>query len=76
MAFAMAGVPRYPKISVEIQSDNPLALVAAVREALRLAHVQRAEISRFSDQAFACRSSREMRRICEEWVRLEARPRN
>lgn len=69
--MAMASLPRYPKICVEIDSRNPLALVAAVREALRLAHVQRSEISRFSDEAFASDSPREVKKVCRQWVRLE-----
>lgn len=76
MPIAMASQPRYPKISVGIESKNPLALVAAVREAMRLAHVQRSEISSFSDQAFAGDSFKEVRQICEEWVCLERKERN
>lgn len=73
MSMAMASLPRYPKICVEIESQNPLALVAAVREALRLAHVQRSEISRFSDEAFASESLREIKKVCRQWVRLESK---
>lgn len=76
MPIAMASQPRYPKISVEIESQNPLALVAAVREAMRLAHIQRSEISRFSDEAFATDSPRGIKRICERWVSLQGRRRN
>ena len=71
MPMAMATEPRYPKIFVEIESRNPLALVAAVREALRLAHVQRSEISEFSDEAFASDSPKDVTQVCKEWVRLE-----
>lgn len=72
MSMAMASLPRYPKICVEIESQNPLALVAAVREALRLAHVRRSEINRFSDEAFASDSPREVEKVCKQWVRLES----
>jgi len=72
MSMAMASLPRYPKIWVEIESQNPLALVAAVREALRLAHVQSSEISRFSDEAFASESPRDVKKVCKQWVRLES----
>jgi len=74
--MAMANVPRYPKIWVEIESENPLALVAAVREALRLAHVRRSEISEFSDEAFSTESAKEIAKVCKEWVHLEAKERN
>ena len=73
MTMAMASEPRYPKIFVEIDSQNPYALVAAVREALRLAHVKRSEISEFSDEAFSTDSPREVAKICKEWVRVESK---
>lgn len=76
MPIAMASQPRYPKISVEIESKNPLALVAAVREAMRLAHIQRSEISRFSDEAFAKDTSKGVKQICAKWVCLEGKGRN
>ena len=73
MPMAMASEPRYPKIFIEIESRNPLALVAAVREALRLAHVQRSEISEFSDEAFSSDSAKDVTQVCKEWVNLEAK---
>jgi len=73
MPMAMASEPRYPKIFVEVESKNPLALVAAVREALRLAHVRRSEISEFSDEAFASDSPKDVTQVCKEWVRLEGK---
>lgn len=60
--------PRYPEICVELHSHNPLALVAAVREALRLAHVETSEISRFSDQALTAPEPRRVREVCRSWV--------
>lgn len=76
MSMAMASEPRYPKIFVEIESQNPLALVAAVREALRLAHVRRSEISEFSNEAFSTDSPKKVEEVCKEWVYLEAKDRN
>ena len=73
MPMAMASEPRYPEIFIEIESRNPLALVAAVREALRLAHVQRSEISEFSDEAFSSDSAKDVTQVCKEWVNLEAK---
>ena len=60
--------PRYPAICVESHSHNPLALVAAVREAMRLAHVENSEISRFSDQALTAPEPRGVREVCRNWV--------
>ena len=76
MPMAMASEPRYPKIFVEIESRNPLALVAAVREALRLARVKRSEISAFSNEAFSTDSPKGVTQVCQEWVQLKGRPRN
>lgn len=76
MSMAMASEPRYPKIFVETDSKNPLALVAAVREALRLARVQRSEISEFSDEAFASDSPQDVTEVCKEWVRLASKKLN
>jgi hypothetical protein len=63
--------PRYPEICVESHSHNPLALVAAVREALRLARVETSEISQFSDQALTTREPRRVREVCRSWVILD-----
>ena len=76
MPIAMASQPRYPEISVEIESKNPLALVAAVREAMRLAHVQHAEISQFSDEALARDFPQGVKQTCAKWVCLEGKGRN
>ena len=76
MPIAMANEPRYPEILVEVKSPNPLALVAAVREALRLAHVQRSEISEFSNEVFATDSPQKVQQICREWVTLQAKTRH
>ena len=76
MASFMAGQPRYPEIRVQVESQNPLALVAAVREALRLARVQRSEISEFSDEAFASDSPQDVAEVCKEWVRLASKKLN
>ena len=60
--------PRYPQIHVEVRSPNPLALVAAVRYALRRAKVERSEIRRFTNEAFAFAGRIPARRICARWV--------
>lgn len=62
--------PRYPEICVESHSHNPLALVAAVREAMRLAHIETSEISRFSDQALTAPEPQRIREVCGKWVIL------
>jgi hypothetical protein len=62
----------YPEIRVSVRSRNPLALVAAVREELRRARVERAEIQRFSDQALTSKDRKNVRRVCQEWVTVDA----
>ena len=64
--------PRYPQIEVCTRSANPLALVAAVRQALRQAHVGRKEIRQFSSEALTARDPRRSRRICGHWVNVAA----
>ena len=61
-------MPRYPQIQVTIHSRNPLALVGAVRLALRRAGIDSDEIHCFSDQAMASASTGGLRRVCEDWV--------
>lgn len=62
---------RYPKIRVRTDSENPLALVAAVREELRLAKVEASEIYRFSEQALSEKRAEAIRAVCRAWVVLE-----
>ncbi|MFQ5350647.1 MAG: hypothetical protein ACE5EG_09420 [Thermoanaerobaculia bacterium] len=60
--------PRYPELRVSIRSRNPLALVAAVREELRLAGAGHGDISRFTDQALARPDRRHVLAVAEEWI--------
>lgn len=66
----MTGRPqaRYPDLRVSIRSHNPLALVAAVREELRLAGAAHAEIARFTDQALTRRDEAHVVAVAREWV--------
>lgn len=70
------GIPRYPGIRVRVRSENPMALVAAVRQALRHARVGRSEVSRFSCQAFDHLCPEELAKVCREWVRLDEQTRH
>ena len=60
--------PRYPELRVSIRSHNPLALVAAVREELRLAGAERRDISDFTDQALSRPSESHVLEVAERWV--------
>jgi hypothetical protein len=52
-----------------VQSPNPLALIAAVREELRRSGAGPGEVERFSDAAMAVApSAKRLRRVCREWV--------
>lgn len=68
MFIPVTDAPRYPQIQVRIASSNPLALVAAVRFALRQAHVDPGEIQRFSHEALALSGGNARRRVCARWV--------
>ena len=60
--------PHYPELRVSIRSQNPLALVAAVREELRLAGAGHGAIDRFTDQALARPDAPHVREVVEEWI--------
>ena len=61
---------RHPDIRVNLESHNPYALVAAVREQLRLARVSREEIRQFSDEALSQPDPLGIQRVCQEWVEV------
>ena len=61
---------RHPEIQVTLESDNPFALVAAVREELRRARVDREEIRRLSDEALSQPDPLGIRQVCRKWVEL------
>ena len=63
-----AGEPRYPGVEVSTRSENPIALIAAVRQALRQARVERDEIGRFSDLAFGSADPAKRLAVCSSWV--------
>ena len=60
--------PRYPELRVSIRSRNPLALVAAVREELRLAGAGHDDVARFTDQALARADAPHVLEVAEEWI--------
>ena len=66
--------PRYPELRVSIRSHNPMALVAAVREEMRLAGAERREIAHFTSQALARPDESHVVRVARRWVgAVEAR---
>ena len=64
-------VPRYPEIHVRLHSRNPYALISAVRQALRRAQVDAAEIFRFTEEALESDESRQMRKVCTSWADVQ-----
>jgi len=60
--------PRYPELHVSTRSHNPLALVAAVREELRLARAGRDDIARFTDQALEKPDAPHVRAVAKRWI--------
>lgn len=64
--------PRYPGIRVSLKTRNSLAVVAAIRHALRQAGASAEEIDRFSRQALTTEGSDERLRVCLEWADVEA----
>ena len=63
--------PRYPEIHVRLHSRNPYASISAVRQALRRAHVDAAEIFRFTEEALESEEARRMREVCTNWADVQ-----
>ena len=63
--------PRYPDIRVSLRSNNPFALVSAVRQALRKSHVDPGVIHRFTAEAMADDEPQRMRQVCLDWAEVE-----
>ena len=63
--------PRYPDIRVRLRSNNPFALVSAVRLALRTSHFDPLEIHRFTEEALAEDEPQRMRQVCSDWAKVE-----
>ena len=64
-------MPRYPDIHVHLHSRNPLALVSAVRTALRRSRIDEYEIRRFTNEALKDREPARIRHVCEAWTQVE-----
>lgn len=63
--------PRYPDIHIRLRSNNPFALVSAIRLALRRSRVDPGEIDRFTAEALANEEPQRMRRVCSDWAEVE-----
>ena len=61
-------MPLYPEIRVRTKGRSPLALVAAVRQALRRAGIERREIARFSTEAMNAVGPDEIDSVCSRWI--------
>jgi hypothetical protein len=72
----MEDMLRYPELKVGVASAHPLAVIGAVRSALRRNGADAAEVARFSGEAFARREDEAgLREVCRSWVDLEVAPR-
>ncbi len=65
--------PRYPQARVRLHSHHPLALIGAVREALRKAGAGADELDAFS-QGASTRSAHEIEPWCRQWTHLDLFP--
>lgn len=63
--------PIFPEIRVHTASDNPFALVAAVRLALRQADVDLTDIARFTEEALGNGDAETSRHVCRSWVEVD-----
>ncbi len=62
--------PRYPDVHVSLRTQNPYALISAVRLALRRSQVARSEIDRFTEQALETEEPQRMREVCTDWAEV------
>ncbi len=63
--------PRYPQLHVRLHSDNPFALISAVRMALRRSRVEKGEIDRFTEEALRVEEPQRMREVCNDWAEVK-----
>jgi hypothetical protein len=63
--------PAFPDLRVTVRSRNRWAVAAAVRQAMRRAGKDRAEIDRFVREAVATDSQEGLRDVCRRWVELK-----
>ena len=67
----MMMVPRYPQLHVRLASQNPFALVSAVRLAMRRSRMDSEVIDRFTDEALRQEEPGQMRRVCASWAQVD-----
>ncbi len=63
--------PRYPQLHVRLHSDNPFALISAVRLAMRRYRLDGRVIDRFTEEALSTEEPRHMRQVCSDWAEVE-----
>ncbi len=63
--------PRYPEIHIRLHSDNPFALISAVRMALRKSRIAKGEIDRFTEEALRVEEPQRMRQVCNDWAEVK-----
>ena len=63
--------PRHPEVEVDLAEadDNPFAVMALMRIAMRAAKVPAAEISEFFDEAFS-QDIDQLLETCQRWVHV------
>jgi len=64
-------LPHYPDLQVAVRSHNRWAVAAAIRQAMRRAGKERAEIDRFVSEALATENPERLREVCRRWVRFQ-----
>ena len=62
--------PRFPEVHVTVRTENRWAVASAIRQAMRRAGKDRAEIERFLAEALAFEDPEAFRSVCRRWVAL------
>ena len=64
--------PRFPEVHVTLHSENRWAVASAIRQAMRRAGKDRAEIDRFVSEAMAVSDDPvKFHQVCRRWVELD-----
>lgn len=63
-------LPAFPNLRVTVHSRNRWAVAAAIRQAMRRAGADPADVDRFVAEALAAETPERLRDVCCHWVRL------
>ena len=63
--------PRFPQLHIRLHSRNPLAMVSAVRLAMRRSRMGHDVIDTFTEEALGQDEPGQIRQVCANWAQVE-----